>query len=171
MDVGGGTGLISQAIHELFPNARITSIDVEDRFLPGLSIETATFDGTRLPFLDASFDCVLLSNVLHHAPETSRVGLLLDCSRVDGGGRLYIKDHLATNALDRMRLAVLDYVGNTPFHGMVKGTYLGPDGWAELATAAGYRVESTVSGVYRTGLLARLFPNRLEITMRWVKDG
>ncbi len=169
LDVGGGTGLIAQAIHDLFPIKRIASVDVEDRFLPGLSIETATFDGTRLPFPDASFDCVLLSNVLHHVPESSRVALLLECSRAGGGGRIYIKDHLATGALDRFRLALLDYVGNKPFHGMVRGTYLGSDQWADLARATGYEVQSTVSGAYRTGILARLFPNRLEITMRWVK--
>jgi len=168
LDVGGGTGLIAQAIHDLFPIERIASVDVEDRFLPLLDIEIATFDGARLPFGDASFDCVLLSNVLHHVPETSRVALLLECSRV-GGGRMYIKDHLASNALDRLRLAVLDYVGNKPFHGMVKGTYLGSGQWADLARATGYEVQSTVSGAYRTGILAWLFPNRLEITMRWVK--
>lgn len=171
LDVGGGTGLIAQAIVDLFPIERITSVDVEDRFLSTLSIETATFDGTRLPFSDQSFDCVLLSNVLHHVPENSRLALLRECSRATGSGRLYIKDHLAANALDRARLAVLDCVGNAPFRGMVRGTYLGPSGWAELATSAGYRVESTVSGAYRAGLLARLFPNRLEITMRWVKVG
>lgn len=169
LDVGGGTGLIAQAIKDLFPIERIVSVDIEDRFLPALTIETATFDGTRLPFSDASFDCVVLSNVLHHVPEMSRVGLLLECSRVAGGSRLYIKDHLTTGALDRTRLAVLDYVGNTPFHGMVKATYLGWSEWAELATAAGYRVESSVSGAYRSGLLAKMFPNRLEIAMRWVK--
>ena len=40
---------------------------------------------------------------------------------------------------------------------------------ADLARATGYEVQSTVSGAYRTGILAWLFPNRLEITMRWVK--
>ncbi len=167
--VGGGTGVIAQAIHDLFPVQRIVSVDVEDRFLPNLAVETATYDGATLPFADASFDCVLLSNVLHHVPETSRLALLLECSRAAGRGRLYIKDHLATNALDRTRLTMLDCIGNAPFHGMVKGTYLGSTEWAQLATLAGYQVESTVSGEYRSGLLARLFPNRLEITMRWVK--
>lgn len=171
LDVGGGTGVIAQAIHDLFPVERIVSVDVEDRFLSALSIETATYDGTRLPFSDASFDCVLLSNVLHHVPARSRLALLHECSRVAGCGRLYIKDHLATSALDRTRLAVLDCIGNAPFHGMVRGTYLGPSDWATLSTLAGYRVESQVCGAYRAGLLARLFPNRLEITMRWVKVG
>jgi putative flippase GtrA/SAM-dependent methyltransferase len=171
LDVGGGTGLIGQAIHDLFPIGRIASVDVEDRFLPDLSIETATFDGSRLPFDDAAFDCALLSNVLHHVPEAARVGLMLECSRATGGGRIYVKDHLATGRLDRIRLAVLDYIGNTPFHGMVKGTYLDAGQWAELAKAAGYRVESTVSGQYRSGPVAMVFPNRLEIVMRWVKTG
>lgn len=170
LDVGGGTGVIAQAIHELFPVERIVSIDVEDRFLPALSIDTAMYDGSTLPFSDATFDCVLLSNVLHHVPAQSRLALLHECSRVAGGGRLYVKDHLATNAVDRMRLAVLDWVGNTPFHGMVKATYLGSADWAALAASAGYRVESEVSGTYRAGPIARLFPNRLEIAMRWVKD-
>ena len=169
LDVGGGTGAIAQAIHDLFPIERIVSVDVDDRFLSALSIETATFDGTTLPFPDASFDCVLLSNVLHHVPGTSRLALLLECSRVAGHGSLYIKDHLATNELDRVRLAMLDCIGNAPFHGMVRGTYMGSSDWAELAAGAGYRVESLESGAYRAGLFARLFPNRLEITMRWVK--
>ncbi len=169
LDVGGGIGVIAQAIHDLFPVQRIVSVDVEDRFLPNLSIETETYDGATLPFADASFDCVLLGNVLHHVPETSRLALLLECSRAAGRGRLYIKDHLATNALDRTRLTMLDCIGNAPFQGMVKGTYLGATEWAQLATLAGYQVESTVSGEYRSGLLAWLFPNRLEITMRWVK--
>lgn len=171
LDVGGGTGVIAQAIHDLFPIERIVSVDVDDRFLPALSVETATFDGKRLPFADASFDCVLLSNVLHHVREVSRLALLLECSRAAGHGSLYIKDHLATDALDRVRLTLLDCIGNAPFHGMVRGTYLGPSDWAGLAAQAGYRVESLKSGAYRGGLFARCFPNRLEITMRWVKIG
>jgi putative flippase GtrA/SAM-dependent methyltransferase len=169
LDVGGGTGVIAQAIHDLFPVDRIVSVDVEDRFLPTLSIETATYDGLSLPFPDASFDCVLISNVLHHVPAKWRPALIRECSRVTGAGRLYIKDHLAANAFDRVRLAMLDLIGNAPFHGMVRATYLGADDWAALAAAAGYRVEQEVSGDYRAGLLSWLFPNRLEITMRWVK--
>jgi putative flippase GtrA/SAM-dependent methyltransferase len=169
LDVGGGTGVIAQAIHDLFPVQRMVSVDVEDRFLPALSIETATYDGATLPFADASFDCVLLANVLHHVPAHGRVALVQECSRATGRGTLYIKDHVATGTLDRARLAVLDYIGNTPFHGMVKATYLGSSDWAQLATLSGYRIESVVSGAYRSGFLAGLFPNRLEITMRWVQ--
>jgi putative flippase GtrA/SAM-dependent methyltransferase len=169
LDVGGGTGVIAQAIKELFPIEQMTSVDVADRFLPTLDIVTMSYDGETLPFPDGSFDCVLLSNVLHHVPATTRLDLLQECARVAGAGHLYIKDHVATNRLDRTRLAILDLMGNTPFGGMVSASYPGPSEWDELAAACGYRIERRVSGAYRRGLLAALFPNRLEISMRWVK--
>jgi putative flippase GtrA len=170
LDVGGGSGLLAQGIHDFFPVERIVSVDVKDRFLPNLSIEIATYDGSRLPFSDATFDCVLLSNVLHHVPQDSRLALIKECARATGCGRLYIKDHLAMNVLDRARLTLLDFVGNAPFGGMVRATYMSPSDWTTLATSAGYRVETQMSGAYRDGLLSRMFPNRMEITMLWVKN-
>ena len=45
LDVGGGTGIIAQAMKELFGLAHVTSVDVEDRFLKSLDIETRVYDG------------------------------------------------------------------------------------------------------------------------------
>ncbi len=36
----GGTGIIGQTIKTLFPLDRVVSVDTENRFLPGLDIET-----------------------------------------------------------------------------------------------------------------------------------
>src|SRR5581483_9975648 len=102
-----------------------------------LDIDTALYDGEALPFPDASFDCVLLFNVLHHVPVAARARLLAECRRVAGTGPLYIKDHVSRGAVDDMRLAVLDFVGNVPFHGMVTASYLREAEWNELAQLTG----------------------------------
>jgi SAM-dependent methyltransferase len=166
LDVGGGTGIIAQAMKDLFGVAHVTSVDVEDRFLKSLDIETRVYDGARLPFADASFDCVTFSNVLHHVPRPIRPALMRECARVAGGGPIYIKDHLAASRLDHARLFALDVMGNVPFGGMVKASYLTAEDWRQLAAAAGYRIDRQVGGAYRSGMFERVFPNRLEVTMR-----
>src|SRR6476620_5874651 len=60
LDVGGGTGIVAQTIKDLFPVDRVVSVDIAHRYLQGLDIETATYDGRMLPFNDGEFDCVLL---------------------------------------------------------------------------------------------------------------
>jgi len=168
LDIGGGTGLIAQAIHDLFPVDKVTSVDVEDRFAATLTIETAVYDGCRLPSGDGAADCVLLMNVLHHVPPSVRPELLRECRRVAGHGPVYIKDHLPRGILDDARLAVLDMMGNVPFKGMVRAQYLRAADWTALADSTGYRISERASACYRTGLFAGLFPNRLEILMKWV---
>ncbi|MEQ1695733.1 MAG: methyltransferase domain-containing protein [Hyphomicrobiaceae bacterium] len=169
LDVGGGTGIIAQAISDLFGVGYVTSVDVEDRFLKTLDIETRVYDGTAFPFDDASFDCVTLSNVMHHVPPLARPGLMRECARVTGGGPIYIKDHVAASRLDHVRLFVLDALGNVPFGGMVKASYLSDSDWQRLAGDCGYRIDSRTSGVYRAGAFERVFPNGLETTMRLVR--
>jgi SAM-dependent methyltransferase len=169
LDIGGGTGIIAQAMKDLFGLAHVTSVDVEDRFLKSLDIETRAYDGTTLPFADASFDCVTFSNVLHHVPPAVRPALMRECARVACAGPIYIKDHLAASRLDHARLFALDAMGNIPFGGMVKASYLTTEDWLRLAAASGNRIDRQISGAYRSGNFERLFPNRLEVTMRWVR--
>jgi len=167
LDIGGGTGVIAQAMKTFFPLEHVVSIDVEDRFLPRLDVETLVFDGVRLPFPDASFDCVTLFNVLHHVPLAHRAPLLRECRRVVGDGPVYIKDHLSAGAIDNARLAALDLIGNAPFNGMVRARYLTEADWSALMRQAGFREEMRISGRYREGWLAAIFSNRLELSMKW----
>jgi ubiquinone/menaquinone biosynthesis C-methylase UbiE len=167
LDVGGGTGVMAQTIKTLFGLERVASVDIQNRFLPSLSIETATYDGITLPFPDASFDCILLFNVLHHVPAASRVALIRECRRVAGVGPLYIKDHISQGAVDDARLTILDILGNVPFHGMVKASYLREGHWRDLAIETGHGTSERLSGAYRTGAVEALFPNRLEVSMQW----
>jgi ubiquinone/menaquinone biosynthesis C-methylase UbiE len=168
LDVGGGTGVMAHTVKALFALERVATVDVADRFLASLDVETSVYDGARLPFADASFDCILLFNVLHHVPVRGRVELLRECRRVAGRGPIYIKDHLSNGAADRLRLTVLDLVGNMPFGGMVRADYLSAEDWRELAAQSGHAPGEPLSGPYRRGLAAMWFPNRLEVSMRWV---
>jgi SAM-dependent methyltransferase len=165
LDIGGGTGIMAQAVRELFPVDRVASIDIEDRYLDHLSIETSTYDGKTLPFADGSFDCVLMLNVLHHVTRESRVSLLQECGRV--AKVVYIKDHLPKTALDHARLAILDLLGNVPFGGMVQARYLAQAEWQTLADEAGFRIKHRQFNRYRSGPMAWMFPNRLEVLMKW----
>jgi SAM-dependent methyltransferase len=168
LDVGGGTGVIAQAVKDLFGIDDVTSVDIEDRFLATLDIETRLFDGASLPFADGSFDCLTLNNVLHHVPTAVRPGLMRECRRVVGAGPVYVKDHVAASALDHWRLTVLDAMGNAPFGGMIRASYLSRGDWQSLAADAGFRIDGYAYADYRSGLFKALFPNRLEVTMRWL---
>ena len=168
LDVGGGTGVMAQMVKVLFGVDRVSSVDVENRYLPSLDIDTAVFDGRALPFPDGSFDCVLLFNVLHHVPVAAREQLLLECRRVAGRGPLYIKDHVSGGTVDDLRLAALDLLGNVPFHGMVTASYLREREWNDLAVRTGHRIEQAPFADYRTGVATFIFPNRLETSMRWL---
>jgi SAM-dependent methyltransferase len=167
LDVGGGTGIIAHTIRTLFGLERIASVDVHDRFLPSLGIETAVFDGITLPFADCSFDCVLLFNVLHHVPVAARATLLGECRRVAGRGPIYIKDHVSRGSTDDARLALLDFLGNVPFGGMVHANYLREEDWLDLAARTGHETGERLSGPFRAGFMGLAFPNRLEVSMRW----
>ena len=167
LDVGGGTGVIAEAIARLFPVEEVHAVDLVDRFCPSLSISTAKYDGKNLPFGDRSFDAGMLNNVLHHVPVEARPDLLREIRRVVKGP-LYIKDHESRGIADNLRLTLMDAIGNIPFGGMLWARYLTNREWERLATDTGYRIAAkAAAGRYRNPLYAALFPNRLEVTMRF----
>lgn len=166
LDVGGGTGVIAEAIQKLLPAQQVVAVDVVDRYFPALSVETRVYDGTTLPFDDRSFDAATINNVLHHVPRTVRPALMTEIARVVSGP-IYIKDHVASSRLDRWRLTALDAIGNIPFGGQVDAEYLTMPEWERLADAIGARIGAVRRGIYRQAPMAWLFPNRLEATFRF----
>ncbi len=167
LDVGGGTGVIAEAMAQLFPVDEVQAIDLVDRFCPSLSVGTARYDGEHIPFADGYFDAATLNNVLHHVPVAARVALLREIRRAVSGP-LYIKDHERRGTIDHWRLTALDAIGNIPFGGMLWARYLSAAEWQALADAAGYRIaERARPQRYRAAPYTLAFPNRLEVTMRF----
>jgi SAM-dependent methyltransferase len=154
----------------LFHLGRVVSVDIEDRFLHSLDIETKLFNGQSLPFDDGSFDCIMLFNVLHHVLPGQRALLLRECRRVVGQGPIYIKDHLSHGIIDNARLAALDLMGNLPFKGMLSARYLRAAEWEKLAACSKSVAAPFGLSQYRSGLFQIIFPNRLEVVTRWSNE-
>jgi len=165
LDIGGGTGVLAEAIQILLPAQEVVSIDVVDRYFKTLAVKTMTFDGTLLPFEDNSFDAATINNVMHHVPIDVRPALMREVGRVVTGP-IYIKDHLASSALDHVRLWALDAIGNIPFAGQIEADYLDMAAWEDLAAVIGRRLTKCETGVYRKPPLSAIFPNRLEAVFR-----
>ena len=167
LDIGGGTGVVAEAMAQIFPVNEVLTIDLVDRFCRTLSVRTVHYDGKRIPFADNYFDAATLNNVIHHVPVVARVRFLREIRR-SVVGPLYIKDHECQGPIDHFRLAALDAIGNIPFGGMLEASYLTPVDWLDLAGAAGYRIAARAAQRrYRAGLCATIFPNRLEVAMRF----
>ena len=166
LDIGGGTGVIAEAISRFLPVGKVRSIDLVDRYCKGLSVETQAYDGKTIPFGDGSHDAATMNNVLHHVPKAARADLLKEIRRVVAGP-LYIKDHLSSGWLDDQKLTLLDAIGNIPFGGMIAAQYLPQQEWEHLAAASGWKIGATATDRrYRSGPMALFFPNRLEVTFR-----
>ena len=163
LDIGTGSGLISEAISEFLPGKSVVGVDVAPRVLPRMRLSFVAYDGVNLPFIDGSFDCSLLCNVLHHVDPEKRTRLMQEALRVTGGGPVIIKDHVARSGWDRLRLGALDAAGNLPFSGMVRAEYLSDGDWETLLVQLGCTGAMLPVSTYRSGLSALCFPNRLEI--------
>ena len=166
LDIGGGTGVIAEAIAKFFPVGSVVTVDVADRFCSTLSVETRRYDGHSLPFCDSEFDAATLNNVLHHVPVDNRPHLLREIRRVVRGP-LYVKDHESRSILDDLRLTALDAIGNIPFGGMLWARYFTMVEWEQLAESTGYEIAAVVGADYRATPYDMAFPNRLEVTMRF----
>ena len=106
-----------------------------------------TDDGYTLPFADASFDAVLLVDVLHHAEDAEAV--LREAARV-APGCVVVKDHTPAGALDYRQLALMDWWANRSFGYDLNFAYLRWNEWQQLFAAsalAAQRIERKL-GLY-----------------------
>ncbi|HVB57122.1 MAG TPA: methyltransferase domain-containing protein [Candidatus Acidoferrales bacterium] len=111
LDVGCGDGALDRLIMELRPDVNIEGIDVLVR--PNPKIHVKHFDGTEIPYPDASFDAVMFVDVLHHTANPAV--LLREAKRV--GRIVLIKDHCKEGFLAHPTLQIMDWVGNA-HHGV-----------------------------------------------------
>ncbi len=136
LDVGAGRGDVGARIAAL-TGAHVLGVDVQIQ--PGAQVETQRYDGAILPFPAASFEIVLLSDVLHHA--ASPRALLAEAMRV-ASRAVVIKDHFAFGPLSEKALTAYDVIGNRATGVLVRGTYLSPTAWRALFADVGAELEA-----------------------------
>jgi SAM-dependent methyltransferase len=112
LDVGCGDGLIDALIMEGRPDLRVSGIDVLVRSRTAMPV--VEFDGRTIPYGAATFDAVIMIDVLHHAD--SPRGLLEEAKRV-AREVIVIKDHTSEGLLDDAVLRLMDWAGNA-HHGV-----------------------------------------------------
>jgi SAM-dependent methyltransferase len=110
LDVGCGDGLLAHLIEQCRPDVSISGIDVAVR--DHTHIPVALFDGQTIPYDDASYDVVMLVDVLHHTEDP--MILLREAARV-ARSNIVIKDHVLQGMLAGPTLRLMDRVGNARY--------------------------------------------------------
>lgn len=138
LDVGCGDGTLVKLVASRAGVKRFSGVDV--KLQPDLDFDARAYDGRRLPFDDASFDAVTISDVLHHAD--SPLDVLGEALRVTRrGGAVIVKDHFRFGAWSNGVLLAMDLVGNYAQGILVTGNYLSPPEWIDLVRRAGGSVD------------------------------
>lgn len=162
LDVGCGSGELARFVASRAGAQRVEGVDILVQ--PAPHVPVARYDGRSLPYPDASFDVVLVSDVLHHAeaPET----LLAEALRV-AKQAVVVKDHFAFGPVSRRLLLAMDLAANGFYDIAVRGTYLDPPAWLRLFEDVGATIERLEWPLHVHAPVLRLIaPSELQFAAR-----
>lgn len=132
LDLGCGRGFVAYHLGALGRSVIGVDLDASAE----APIRYVQFDGARLPFEDERFDAVLLSFVLHHAPNIA--GLLVEARRVlRASGRILVFEDIPERWHDRLLCQFHDYRWRSRTGPC---TFLGVRTWGDLFESLGFRV-------------------------------
>lgn len=112
LDYGCGIGLLSQAILDELPRARVEGFDVStasaEKIPPALRARAAfTTDPAQV---GTGYDLIVLANVLHHIEPAQRPGILAGlAARLAPGGRVAVFEHNPYNPVTRYIVATCEF--------------------------------------------------------------
>ncbi len=102
LDVGCGTGTLTILLKHLHPEVEVFGIDIDPHILAlarakvvqaQVLVTLEESSATALPFLNASFDAVFSSLMIHHLPTNDKRRLFVEVKRVlKPGGGFHIAD-------------------------------------------------------------------------------
>ncbi|MEP6601276.1 MAG: class I SAM-dependent methyltransferase [Nitrospirota bacterium] len=160
LDVGAGDGRLGGFFQEYRPETTVTGLETFVR-VEDSPITLQSFNGQDFPFPDASWDVVLFANVLHHT--SNQLELLRESVRV-GRHSILIKDHIYRSPIGRLKLILLDLMGNLRFGVATTADYLPSEQWQRLFCQAGIAEALEYESIpLRKGLLRAAFENDLEV--------
>jgi ubiquinone/menaquinone biosynthesis C-methylase UbiE len=146
LDIGTGTGHVAALLQA--PDRMVVACDVMDL----LMLPYVLADGTRLPFLDATFDAVLLVTVLHHVPKADHARFFNEARRVlRPGGRLILMEDTFHGEFELNATKLFDSIMNGEFSGHPHANRTLAE-WMELMTQSGFQVDEHSEHVSWYGL-------------------
>ena len=108
LDFGAGIGNSLRPMRDIFPEARITCLDVSEQSLDLCRkrlterVDFRVYDGKVLPMDLGKFDLIFTACVFHHIPESLHVSLLRQIRQVLRKGGLFLMfEHNPWNPLTR----------------------------------------------------------------------
>ncbi len=120
LEIGCGTGSTTRFLRLLYPEARITAVDLSEPYLeeaqqrlsrlPGRRISLVEAPGENLPFRDGEFDAVVNVFLFHELPKDVRVAVLKEAKRVLKPKGLYaMVDSIQTGDRPDFDATLLDF--------------------------------------------------------------
>ncbi|MGH9498804.1 MAG: class I SAM-dependent methyltransferase [Terriglobales bacterium] len=143
LDVGCGEGRLAWSLLERRPDLNIEGVDILVR--EKACVPVKAFDGANLPYSEASFDGVMLVDVLHHTHNP--LSLLREAVRVSRRW-LVVKDHVLAGPAAAARLRFMDDVGNARHGVSLPYNYLGAGEWAALRHELNVKVATEFVKLY-----------------------
>lgn len=108
LDLGAGDGTCLSFFRSYFPGSALYGIDVSEKSIEEAAAknirgaELRVYDGTSIPYPEASFDLILVATVMHHIRFDLHAGLMNEALRVlKPGGRIFIVEHNPWNPVTR----------------------------------------------------------------------
>jgi SAM-dependent methyltransferase len=160
LDVGASCGRLGRRLADA-TGCQIMGIDVW--LQPESYIEVRPYDGETFPFGNATFDCVMMVDMLHHTLNIQR--MISEARRV-ARRCVVIKDHYWDTRLDLAGLRLADALGNAPYGISLPENYLRLDQWADL-----FRAQRLTIAHQRTFRLHPLEPVKNLIVRLAVPEG
>lgn len=140
LDFGAGSGVVTAQVRRRI-SQRTVGIDVRP-YGDGI----IQYDGSRAPFVDRSFDCIIVTNVFHH--EKNNQQCLDEVQRLlRPGGKLIVIETVPVGGTeaeaqqDMGRTFLIDFTYNRLFNNAdipVPGTFETAEGWTRRLKASGF---------------------------------
>lgn len=163
LDVGCGSGVLAKALQDSAADRSVRVEGIEKHPRGGEAVPVTGYDGKELPFPDATFDVVIIADVLHH--EVDPDFLLQECARICRRN-LVVKDHQLAGPFAQSRISFLDWAANAGYGVKCLYQYLKPDEWGLALRRAGLRENRRIDGMklYPFGF-EQVFGGRLHILL------
>lgn len=138
LDVGCGNGTLGKALMEAPGCPQGVRVEGLERVVRGGEpIAVHAYDGKTMPFEDATFDLVIVADVLHHEEQPDR--LIAECARVSRR-LVVIKDHQIKGVLAQQRVSFMDWAANAPYGVPCLYRYHTPQEWSATLARHDLRV-------------------------------